>query len=111
VHSDSGRIEHGYRCAQEQGLDVENMRVQTLVRMQRFFALVLVAAQFVLHLMQTWPPTAVQWLRKLGGKLEVAMDRDGPYILLRGSHVLWQMMTTPSLLAIEPFPHHALEHT
>lgn len=60
------RIEHGYRFDQEQGLDVEDMRVQTLARMQRLFVLVVVAAQFVFHLMDTWPPQAVQWLRKLG---------------------------------------------
>ena len=35
------RIEHGYRFDQEQGLDVEDMRVHTLERMQRIFALVL----------------------------------------------------------------------
>ncbi|MDQ4074817.1 MAG: transposase [Chloroflexota bacterium] len=106
-----GRIEHGYRFDQEQGLDVEDMRVQTLARMQRLFALVLIAAQFVFHLMTTWPPQAVLWLRKLGGKLEVAMDRDGPYLVLRGLHALWQTVATLSLLAIEPFPHDAFETT
>ncbi|MCA1599724.1 MAG: transposase, partial [Chloroflexi bacterium] len=49
-----GRIEHGYRFTQEQGLDVEDMRVQTLARMRRLFALVLVAAQFVFQVMETW---------------------------------------------------------
>lgn len=33
------RIEHGYRFDQEQGLDVEDMRVQTLERMKRLFFL------------------------------------------------------------------------
>jgi hypothetical protein len=102
-----GRIEHGYRFAQEQGLDVEDMRVQTLARMQRLFALVLVAAQFVFHLIDKWPPQAVQWLRKLGGKLEVAMDRDGPYIVLRGLVALWHTVATLTFLVVEPFPHHA----
>ena len=106
-----GRIEHGYRFAQEQGLDVEDIRVQTLPRMRRLFALVLVAAQFVFHLMETWPPLAVHWLRKLGGKLEVKMDRDGPSILLRGLHAVWQTVATITLLAIEPFPRHAFDHT
>jgi hypothetical protein len=41
------RIEHGYRFDQEQGLDVEDMRVQTLDRMRRLFAVVLMAAQIV----------------------------------------------------------------
>lgn len=106
-----GRIEHGYRFDQEQGLDIEDMRVQTLARMRRLFVLILVAAQFVFHLMQTWPPQAVQWLRKLGGKLDVAMDRDGPYILLRGLAALWQTVATLTFLAVEPFPRHAFSPT
>jgi hypothetical protein len=106
-----GRIEHGYRFAQEQGLDVEDMRVQTLARMQRLFALVLVAAQFVFHVMQTWPPTAVTWLRLVGGKLGLMIDRDGPYILLRGLQAVWQTVATLTLLALEPFPHHAFPPT
>lgn len=100
------RIEHGYRFDQEQGLDVEDMRVRTLARMQRWFAVVLVAAQFVLHLMATWPMEAVQWLRKLGGKLEVAMDRAGPYLVLRGLAALWQTVATLTFLIVEPFPRH-----
>lgn len=106
-----GQIEHGYRFAQEQGLDVEDMRVQTLARMQRLFALVLAAAQFVFHVMQTWPPVAVTWLRLLGGKLGLQIDRDGPYILLRGLQAVWQTVATLTLLALEPFPHHAFEPT
>ena len=39
------RIEHGYRFDQEQGLDVEDLRVQTVERMRRLFAMVLVSAQ------------------------------------------------------------------
>jgi hypothetical protein len=106
-----GRIEHGYRFDQEQGLDVEDLRVQTLARMRRLFALVLVAAQFVFHLMEAWPPVAVTWLRLLGGKLGLQSDRDGPYILLRGLHAVWQTVATLTLLALEPFPHHAFEAT
>ncbi len=39
-----GRIAPGYRFDQEQGWDVEDMRVQTVERMRRLFALVLLAA-------------------------------------------------------------------
>ena len=106
-----GRIEHGYRFAQEQGLDVEDMRVQTLARMRRLFALVLMAAQFVFHVMETWPPAAVRWLRLLGGKLGLQIDRDGPYILLRGLQAVWQTVATLTLLALDPFPHHAFTPT
>lgn len=95
-----GRVEHGYRFDQEQGLDVEDMRVQTLARMQRLFALVVVAAQFVMHVMETWPPIAVTWLRLLGGKLGPQIDRDGPYILVRGLQAVWQTVATLTLLAV-----------
>ncbi|MDQ3707547.1 MAG: hypothetical protein M3437_20425 [Chloroflexota bacterium] len=106
-----GRVDHGYRFAQEQGLDVEDMRVQTLARMRRLFALVLAAAQFVFHVMETWPPVAVRWLRLLGGKLGLQIDRDGPYLLLRGLQAVWQTVATLSLLVLEPFPHNAFAPT
>ncbi len=101
-----GRIEHGYRFEQEQGLDVEDLRVRTLERMRRLFVLVLVAAQFVFYLKEHWPQEALLWLLKLGGKLGLSTDRDGPYILLRGLSAVWQTEVTLSLVAISPFPHH-----
>jgi hypothetical protein len=100
------RIEHGYRFDQEQGLDVEDMRVQSLEAMQRLFILVLVAAQFVFYLIDTWPPRAVLWIRQLGGKLGLANDLDGPYLVLRGLKALIQTLVTLSFLTISPFPHH-----
>jgi hypothetical protein len=109
VYSDwrlRGRIEHGYRFDQEQGLDVEDLRVQTLERMRRLFAIVLVAAHFVFHLIQHWPPKAVLWLRKLGGKLGIKSDRDGPYIVLRGISAVLLTVATLSFVAVSPFPHH-----
>ena len=62
----AGRIKHGYRFDQEQGLDAEDIRVQTLERMRKLFAWVLVAAQFVYCIQEQWPPQAVHWLRQLG---------------------------------------------
>jgi hypothetical protein len=108
VYSDwrmRGRIEQGYRFDQEQGLDVEDMRVRTLERMRRMFVLVLVAAQFVFYLMESWPPLAVQWLRRLGGKLGLGTDRDGPYIVLRGLSAVWQAVAALTWLLVCPFPH------
>ena len=99
------RIEHGYRFDQEQGLDVEDLRVHTVERMRRVFALVLVAAQFVFHIMKRWPPKAVLWLRKLGGKFGLKTDRDGASILLRGLCAVWQTVVTLSWTAIQPFPY------
>ena len=101
-----GRIEHGYRFDQEQGLDLEDLRVRTLERMRRIFALVLAAAQFVFSIARHWPPKAILWLRKLGGKFGLKTDRDGPYLLLRGLSTVWQCAAALSLLSILPFPHH-----
>jgi hypothetical protein len=99
------RIEHGYRFDQEQGLDVEDIRVHTLERMRRIFILVLAAAQFIFYLMDAWPPRAILWLRELGGKLGIVSDRDGPYILLKGLAAVLQTVATVTYLALKPFPH------
>ena len=99
-----GNIEHGYRFDQEEGLDVEDMRVETVEHMRRLFVLVLLAAQFVYYIGRTWTHTAVRWLRDLGGKLGLKSDRDGPYILLRGISAVWQMSATLAFAVHHPFP-------
>jgi hypothetical protein len=98
------RIEHGYRFDQEQGLDVEDMRVRTVERMRRLFALVLLAAQIVFVVADQWPAKAVLWLRQLGGKLGLSSDRDGPYWLLQGISAVIVTAMTVSFLALHPFP-------
>jgi len=97
-------IEHGYRFDQEQGLDVEDMRVHTLDRMRRLFAMVLLAAQIVFVIADRWPPKAVLWLRQLGGKLEIISDRDGPYWLLHGISAVITTAMTLSFCLVHPFP-------
>lgn len=98
------RIEYGYRFDQEQGLDVEDMRVHSLDRMRRLFAIVLLSAQIVFVITVHWPPKAVLWLRQLGGKLGLSSDRDGPYWLLHGiSEVITTSMTL-SFAFLHPFP-------
>lgn len=99
-----GQIEHGYRFDQEQGLDVEDLRVSTLERMRRLFVLVLLAAQFVCYLDRTWPQAALIWLRLLGGKLDLPQDRDGLYLLLRGLSAVWQTAATLAFISTHPFP-------
>ena len=99
------RIEDGYRFDQEQGLDVEDMRLQSLDRMRKLFILVLLAAQFVFYLLDTWPPKAIRWIRDLGGKQGVVADRDGPYIFLWGLVSLCKTLLTLSHLSVNPFPH------
>lgn len=99
-----GKIEHGYRFDQEQGLDVEDLRVETLERMRRLFVLVLLAAQFIGYIDRTWAQPAVRWLRLLGGKLGLKSDRNGPYVLMRGISAVWQTAATLTFSASHPFP-------
>lgn len=98
------RIEHGYRFDQEQGLDVEDMRVQTLERMRRLFILVLLAAQFVAYIHRTWTAPATAWLRRLGGALALKQDRHGLYLLLRGISAVWLAVATLSFARHHPLP-------
>lgn len=98
------RIEHTYRFDQEEGLDVEDIRVQTLERMRRLFALVLLAVRFVYHVAHTWPGHTVLWLRRLGGKLGLSSDLDGPYVLLPGIGAVFLAAATLAFAAHYPFP-------
>jgi len=98
------QIEHTYRFDQEAGLDVEDMRVQTVERMRRVFVLVLLSALFVYHVTHTWPQHMVLWLRQLGGKLGRSSDRDGPYVLLSGISAVFVTATTLAFVAQHPFP-------
>jgi hypothetical protein len=98
------QIEHTYRFDQEDGLDVEDMRVRTMERMRRVFALTLLAALFVYHIGSVWPYRAVLWLRRLGGKLGRATDLDGPYVLLAGLSAVFVTLATLSYVAQHPFP-------
>jgi len=98
------RIEHGYRFDQEQGLDVEDMRVRTVERMRRLFAIVLLSAQLVFLIAEQWSPKAVLWLRQLGGKLGLSSDRDGPYWLLQGLAAVIVASMTLSFVFLHPFP-------
>ena len=98
------QIEHTYRFDQEDGLDVEDMRVRTLERMRRIFVLVLLAALFVYHVDHTWPRNALLWMRRLGGKLGLSSDLDGPYVLLAGIRAVWITAATLAFAAQHPFP-------
>ena len=98
------QIEHTYRFDQEDGLDVEDMRVQTLERMRRIFVMVLLAALFVYHIAHVWPQRMVLWLRHLGGKLGLSQDLDGPYVLLAGIGAVFLTASTLAFATLHPFP-------
>jgi hypothetical protein len=99
------QIEHTYRFDQEDGLDVEDVRVQTLERMRRIFVLIMIAALFVYHVAHAWPQHMVLWLRRLGGKLGLSSDRDGPYVLLAGIRAVLVAVAVLTFATQHPFPH------
>jgi hypothetical protein len=99
------QIEHTYRFDQEDGLDVEDVRVQTMERMRRVFVLIMIAALFVYHIAHAWPQHMVLWLRRLGGKLGLFSDLDGPYILLAGIRAVLVTVATLTFATQHPFPH------
>jgi hypothetical protein len=96
--------EHIYRFDQEQGLDVEDMRVRSLQAMRRLFVLVLLTVLFVAHLAATWPQPAVTWLRSLGGKLGLPTDLDGLSLLLADISFVFTAAATLSFALAHPFP-------
>jgi hypothetical protein len=103
-------IEHTYRFDQEQGLDVEDMRVHSLEAMRRLFVLVLLTALFVAYLAATWPQPALCWLRSLGGKLGLPTDLDGLYLLLAGISLVFTTAATLSFASARPFPFSSLTY-
>ena len=98
------QIEHTYRFDQEYGLDVEDVRVQTMERMRRIFILIMIAALFVYHIAHAWPQHMVLWLRRLGGKLGLSSDLDGPYVLLAGIQSVLVTAATLTFVTQHPFP-------
>jgi hypothetical protein len=97
-------IEHTYRLDQEAGVDIEDLRVQTLEHMRRVFFMVLAAAAFLYHIDQTWQPEALHWLRSLGGKLGQLSDLDGLYLLLDGIAAVLSTTATLAFARAHPFP-------
>ena len=91
------------------GSETDAIQIYSDWRMRRLFALVLAAAQIVFLIMKHWPVKAVFWLRKLGGKLGLKSDRDGPYLVLRGISAVFLTAASLSFAAISPFPHHLLQ--
>ena len=98
------QIEHTYRFDQEDGLDIEDMRVRTPERMRRVFVLVLLATLFIYRVAHTWPRPALLWVRRLGGKLGLSADRDGPYVLLAGIRAVFVTHATLAFAHHHPFP-------
>ncbi len=80
------------------------MRVHTVERIRRLFAMILLSAQIVFVISVQWLPKAVLWLRQLGGKLGNPSDRDGPCWLLQGLAAVIIACMTLSFAFLHPFP-------
>ena len=104
------QIEHTYRFDQEDGLDVEKLCVRTLERMRRIFVLILIAALFVYHTASSWPQRTLLWLRRLGGRLGLSSDLDGPYVLLAGIRAVLITAATLTFAHQHPFPRDAVTY-
>jgi hypothetical protein len=77
-------IEDLFRLLQERGFDIEDMRLRSLVRLEKLVAVVWAAAQFLWHLSLTLPQDVQRWLRRLGGKTHKDRGSNGLYLLLYG---------------------------
>jgi len=62
------------------------------------------APLFVYHRGVTWPRDAIRWLRCLGGKRGLRIDRDGPDVLLAGIRAVFVTAATRAFAAHHPFP-------
>jgi hypothetical protein len=88
-----GGIEAFFRCLQERGLDIEDVRLRSLEAIRRLVSLVLTAAQLVWELPRRLAAPLIEWLRQLGGKLGTHADKNGPYVLLYGLSKVFEALT------------------
>ncbi len=99
-----GQIEHGYRLAQEAGLNIEHLLVRSLETMQRLFGFLLWAILFLFRALRRWPRPVVRWFQHWGGKLGRKHDRSGLYWLLWGLTKVWQALAIGPALGLQPAP-------
>ncbi|MDQ7029736.1 MAG: hypothetical protein Q9O62_08150 [Ardenticatenia bacterium] len=95
-------IEHGYRLAQEAGLNIEHLLVRSLETMQRLFVLLLWAVLF--RALRRWPRPVVRGFQRWGGKWGRQDDRSGLYGLLWGWAKGWQALAIGPAVGLQPSP-------
>jgi hypothetical protein len=91
-------IEGGWRFLKEEGLRIEEFKVLSWEAIRRLVNVVLLAALFLLNGKLFFPQEAHSFLLRLGGKLGLKTERDGPYLLLRGLRKLLTCLATLALL-------------
>ncbi len=94
-------IEGEWRFLKEEGLRIEDFKVLSLEGIRRMVSIVLLAALLILNGRHFFPDKAWQILLRLGGKLGLRSERDGPYLLLRGLCKVLTCLATLALLKQE----------
>ena len=90
-------IEGKWRFLKGEGLRIEGFKVLSFEGIRRMVSIVLLAALLILSGRHFFPDRAWQVLLRLGGKLGLRSERDGPYLLLRG---LCKVLTGLATLAL-----------
>lgn len=87
------------------GLNRDVVGSLALERIRGICALVLIAALIVYYpIADAWPERAAQWLRRPGGKVGLASDRDGYYVLLDGIRAVVVTNATLTFATEHAFP-------
>ena len=112
IGASAARIEHGYRFDQEQGLDLEDLRVPHPRTNAPHFRPGARSSS-----VRLFPSPGIGLPRRCSGcensaaSLVSRPTRNAGTILLRGLSAVWQSAATLSLLSILPFPHHLFQAT
>jgi len=94
-------IEQEFRFIKKEGLRIEDFKVQSLENIRRLVNVVLLAALLILNGRFVFPNKAWRILLRLGGKMGLKSERDGPYLLLRGLCKVFACLATLALLKQE----------
>jgi len=94
-------IEQEFRFIKKEGLRIEDFKVLGLENIRRLVNVVLLAALLILNGQLVFPKEALRILLRLGGKLGLKSEKDGPYLLLRGLSKVFACLATLALLKQE----------
>jgi hypothetical protein len=94
-------IEGEWRFLKEEGLRIEDFKVLSFEGKSLLVSIVLLAALLILNGRHFFPERAWRVLLRLGGKLGLRSERDGPYLLLRGLCKVFACLATLALLKQE----------
>lgn len=94
-------IEHKFRFIKKEGLRIEDFKVLSLESIRRLVNVVLLAALLILNGQLFFPNKAWRILLRLGGKMGLKSEKDGPYLLLRGLCKVFACLATLALLKQE----------